>query len=618
MAAYVADLRDIRFLLFEVLKIQDLQKLPMFKDYGKDDYDALMIEAYKLARDVIAPMNEISDQVGAKFEDGNVTLPEPFKNAWKRLSENGWLGAIQAQAIGGQGLPWVMGQVIHEFFIGSCVGFALTAGLTEGVISLLEDFGTDEMKAKYAPALLEGKWSGTMCLTEAGAGSDVGANKATAEKLPNGKYLIQGTKIFITGGDHDLCNPATANVIHAVLARTPDAPAGTKGLSLFIVPKYRVDANGARGEFNDVKVGRIEHKMGIKGSPTCVLNFGEDNKCEGEILGAELEGMKIMFHMMNEARIMVGVQGLAAAGASYEAAKSYAQERLQGSHILAMKDPKAPKVAIIEHADVRRMLLWQKSVVEGLRTLLYTSAWYADMARASEDPAEREKYNGYVELLTPICKAYGSDMGVKACDLAIQTYGGYGYCSEYPVEQNYRDARIAPIYEGTNGIQAMDLAGRKIPMKSMQIFSGFLKEIGLFTDKYKMHPGVGKIATKLGEAKNVLAEVTMKMMGIAMQDPQYLMLVAYPLLESFGDVIAAFGLVNEAVVADAALTKLYQENNATGMSDKKKLVTDNPEAKFYWGKVQSATFFCNNILPQVKARAEVMKNNDRSSLDVVF
>jgi alkylation response protein AidB-like acyl-CoA dehydrogenase len=615
---YVADMRDIRFLLFEVLKLQDLQKFPMFKDYGKDDYDAMLTEAYKFARDVIAPMNEVSDQVGAKFEDGEVILPEVFKNAWKRLSDNGWLGAIQSQEIGGQGLPWVMGQVIHEFFIGSCVAFSLTAGLTEGVISLLQDFGTEEIKAKYAPKLLEGKWSGTMCLTEAGAGSDVGANKATAEKLPNGKYLIQGTKIFITGGDHNLCDASTANVIHAVLARTPDAPAGTKGLSLFVVPKYRVDATGNRGEFNDVKVGRIEHKMGIKGSPTCVLNFGEDNKCEGEILGAELEGMKIMFHMMNEARIMVGVQGLAAAGASYEAAKSYAQERLQGSHILNMKDPKAPKVAIIEHADVRRMLLWQKSVVEGLRTLLYTSAWYADMARSTDDPADKEKYQGYVELLTPVCKAYGSDMGVKACDLAIQVYGGYGYCSEYPVEQNYRDARIAPIYEGTNGIQAMDLAGRKLPMKSMQIFSGYLKEIGTFADKYKAHPGVGKLATKLSDAKNLMAGITMKMMTVAMQDPQYLMLVAYPLLESFGDVIAAYGLVTEAVVADAALTKLYQENGATGATDKKKLVNDNPEAKFYWGKLQSATFFCNNILPNVKTRVEIMSNSDRSSLDVVF
>ncbi len=614
MANYTADLRDIRFLLFEVLKLQDLQKTALFADYGKDDYDAILTEAYKLAQNVIAPMNEVSDQVGAKFDNGVVTLPEPFVGAWKQLVENGWLGAIQSQEIGGQGLPWVMGQVIHEFFIGACVSFALTAGLTEGVISLLQDFGTEELKAKFAPGLLEGKWSGTMCLTEAGAGSDVGANKATAEKLPNGLYAIQGSKIFITGGDHNLTN----NVIHAVLARTPGAPAGTKGLSLFIVPKYRVNDDGTNGEFNDVSIGRIEHKMGIKGSPTCVVNFGENGNCQGYLLGQELEGMKIMFHMMNEARIMVGVQGLAAAGASYEAAKAYAAERLQGSSILAMKDPKAPKVPIIEHADVRRMLLWQKSVVEGLRTLLYTAAWYADMARAATDPAEKEKYTNFVELLTPVCKAYGSDMGVKACDLAIQVYGGYGYCSEYPVEQNYRDARIAPIYEGTNGIQAMDLAGRKLPMKNMQVFVSFLKEIGTFVDKTKGHPTMGKYVMKLGEARNVLAEVCMKMLGIALQDPQYLMLVAYPILESFGDVIAAYGLLNEAIVADQALAKIYAEAKAVGPADKRKVATENPEAKFYYGKTQSAIFFVNNILPQVKARAEVMKNGDRSALDVVF
>ncbi len=614
MATYTADLRDIRFLLFEVLKIQDLQKMDLFADYGKEDYDAILTEAYKLAQNVIAPMNEISDQVGAQFDNGVVTLPEPFVGAWKQLVDNGWLGAIQSQEIGGQGLPWIMGQVIHEFFIGACVSFALTAGLTEGVISLLQDFGTAELKAKFAPGLLEGKWSGTMCLTEDSAGSDVGASKTTAQKLPNGLYAIEGTKIFITGGDHNL----TKNVIHAVLARTPGAPAGTKGLSLFIVPKVRVNDDGTDGEFNDVAIGRIEHKMGIKGSPTCVVNFGENGKCQGYLLGQELEGMKIMFHMMNEARIMVGVQGLAAAGASCEAAKAYAAERLQGSSILSMKDPKAPKAAIIEHADVRRMLLWQKSVVEGLRTLLYTSAWYADMARGTTDPAEKEKYTNYVELMTPVCKAYGSDMGVKACDLAIQVYGGYGYCSEYPVEQNYRDARIAPIYEGTNGIQAMDLAGRKLPMKSMQVFVGFLKEIGGFVDKNKGNPSIGRLIQKLGEARNVLAEVVMKMMGIAMQDPEYLMLVAYPILESFGDVIAAYGLLNEAVVADQALAKIFAEAKAVGPADKKKVVTENPEAKFYHGKVQSATFFVNNILPQVKARAEVMKNADRSALDIVF
>jgi hypothetical protein len=614
MANYSADLRDIRFLMFEVLKLQDLQRFPLFADYGKDDYDATMLAAFDFAKEVLAPMNVASDVEGAHFENGKVTLPAAFAGAWKALAENGWIGAIQAKEVGGMGLPWVLGQVIHEFFLGACIGFSLTAGLTEGVVSLLHDFGSEDLKKMFVPGLIEAKWSGTMCLTEDCAGSDVGASKTTAVKQANGTYLIEGTKIFITGGDHDLTN----NVVHAVLARTPDAPAGTKGLSLFIVPKHRVNADGSVGEFNDVKVGRIEHKMGIKGSPTCVMNFGEDGKCEGYLLGQELEGMKIMFHMMNEARIMVGVQGIALAAASYEACKEYAQERLQGPNINNMKDPKAPRVAIIEHPDVRRMLLWQKAAVEGVRGLLYATAYYADVARATDDPAEREKYNGYVELLTPICKAYASDMGCKSCDLAIQVLGGYGFCTEYPAEQYFRDARIAPIYEGTNGIQAMDFVGRKVPMKGLGIFTGYLKEVGAFVDKTKGHPRVGKFSQKLGEAKNIIAEVGMKLMSAGMQDVTVPMLNAYPFMESFGDLVAAYWLCQEAMVADEALQKIFTENNATGQSERKALVRDNLEAKFYHGKVMSASFFVNNILPQVKARAEVMKSGDRSAIDVEF
>lgn len=614
MADYKADLRDIRFLLFEVLKIQDLEKTELYGDYGKDDYDAIVSEAYKFAQNVIAPLNEDADRIGAQLNDGVVTVPDSFLPAWKQMSDNGYLSSIQSMDIGGQGLPSVIGQAIHEFFIGSCVSFSLTAGLTEGVISLINDFGTQEQKDRFAQKQLTGEWSGTMCLTESGAGSDVGASKTTAEPIGNGVYSIKGSKIFITGGDHNM----VSNIIHAVLARTPDAPPGTKGLSLFIVPKYRVNDDGSNGEPNDVSIGSIEHKMGIKGSPTCVVNFGDNDNCHGYLLGKEFEGIKIMFHMMNEARIMVGVQGLAAAGASYEAAKAYAQERIQGTSIKAMRDPKAPKVPIIEHADVRRMLLWQKSVVEGLRTILYTTAYYADLAKAATDPDEKEKYNGFVELLTPVCKAYGSDMGVKSCDLAIQVYGGYGYCSEYPVEQNFRDARIAPIYEGTNGIQAMDLAGRKLPMKNMQVFVAYLKQISDFALKTKGHPSLGKYVAKLDEARKILAAIVMRMLGVALQDPEALMLVAYPILESFGDIVAAFGLLNEAIIADQALTKIFAEEKAVGPADKKRVVTENPEAKFYHGKIQSAIFFANNILPLVKAREEVMKSADRSAIDVVF
>lgn len=614
MADYVADLRDIRFLLFEYLKIQDLQKTGLFKEFGKEDYDSFLTEAYRFAREVLAPINEVGDREGVRLENGQVRLPAAFVEAYQRFKDGGWVGAVQSQELGGIGLPWVMGQVIHEFFLGACLSFSLTTGLSEGVIGLLTDFGTEEMKRLFLPKLMSADWSGTMCLTEPQAGSDVGASRCSAIKLPNGRYRIEGTKIFITGGDHDM----TENVVHAVLARTPDAPPGTKGLSLFIVPKYRPTETGEKGEFNDVKVGRIEHKMGIKGSPTCVLNFGEDGGCEGWLLGNELDGIKIMFHMMNEARIMVGCQGMTLGAAAYHAALAYARERLQGSHITKMKDPKAPRVPIIEHPDVRRMLMWQKAVTEGLRALLYSVAYYADQARALDDPALKEKYQGWLELLTPVCKAYGSDMGYKACDLAVQTLGGYGYVTEYPVEQYLRDARIASIYEGTNGIQALDLVGRKLGLKGGSVFMGYLKEIQTFVGKVKAHPTIGKDVARLGDAANQVGQVAMKFATVGSQDVVFPTLNAYPFLESFGHVCVAFYLLQEALLADEQLQRILKEAGATSMTDRRKVVEENPEARFYHGKVQSAKFFCAYVLPEVKSKTETILSGDKSAMDVVF
>jgi len=614
MAEYVADLRDIRFVLFEYLKVQDLQKTALFKEFGRDDYESFLTEAYRFAREVLAPINEIGDREGVRFENGQVRLPQAFIEAYQRYREGGWVGAVQSPEVGGIGLPWVMGQVIHEFFLGACISFSLTTGLSEGVIGLLADFGTPELKRLFLPKLISAAWSGTMCLTEPQAGSDVGASKCSAVKLPNGRYRIEGTKIFITGGDHDMAE----NVVHMVLARTPDAPPGTKGLSLFVVPKYRPTEAGEKGEFNDVKVGRIEHKMGIKGSPTCVMNFGEDGQCEGWLLGNELDGIKLMFHMMNEARVMVGCQGLTLGAAAYHAALAYAKERLQGSHITKMKDPKAPRVPIIEHPDVRRMLMWQKSVTEGLRALLLSVAYYADQARAVDDPAQKEKFQGWLELLTPICKAYGSDMGYKACDYAVQVFGGYGYLTEYPVEQYLRDARIAAIYEGTNGIQALDLVGRKVGMKGGSIFMSYLKEIQSFVAKTKAHPQVGKAVGRLGDAANQIGQLAMKFATVGSQDILFPTLNAYPFLEAFGHVCAAFYLLQEAVIANERLQALCKEAGATALSDRRKLVEENPEARFYHGKVQSAQFFCNYVLPEVKAKTETILSGDKSAMDVVF
>ncbi|NOZ01086.1 MAG: acyl-CoA dehydrogenase [Deltaproteobacteria bacterium] len=614
MSEYKADLRDIRFVLFEFLKIQDLQGTEVFGDFGKDDYETFLTESYRFAREVLAPLNEPGDKIGVKFDDGVVTEPPEFVEAYKKYMEAGWVGAVQEAELGGYGLPFTMGQVIHEFFLGACISFSLTTGLSEGVINLLAEWGSEDLKKLFVPKMLTAEWSGTMCLTEAGAGSDVGASKTTAVKLDNGRYRIEGTKIFITGGDHDMAE----NVVHAVLARTPDAPPGVKGLSLFIVPKYLPNEAGEKGEFNDVKVGRIEHKMGIKGSPTCVMNFGEDGKCEGYLLGKELDGIKIMFQMMNEARVMVGCQGLTLAAAAYQSALDYTKERLQGPNITQMKDPKAPRVPIIQHPDVRRMLMYQKAVTEGLRALLYSVAYYADRARADPDENERKKYHGWLEVLTPICKAYGSDMGFLSCNEAVQCLGGYGYVNEYPNEQYLRDARIAPIYEGTNGIQALDLIGRKLGMKGGALFMSYMKEVQGFVMKTKGHPNVGKMVAKLGEATTAIGQLAMKFATVGMQDIIFPTLNAYTFMTSFGHTCAAFYLLQEAVIADEQLQKLYKENNAVNLGDKKKLAEDNPEVGFYLGKVLSAQYFCTNILPEVKANSEKILSGDKSPMDVVF
>jgi len=614
MAEYTADLKDIRFVLFELLKIQDLQETDLFKDFGKDDYEAFLTESYRFAREVLAPINELGDKQGVKFEDGEVLEPDEFVEVYKKYMEGGWVGAIQSTEDGGFGLPWVMGQVIHEMFLGACLSFSLTTGLSEGVINLLSEFGDDEVKNSFIPKMITAEWSGTMCLTEAQAGSDVGASKTMATKLDNGRYSIEGSKIFITGGDHNMAE----NVVHAVLARTKDAPEGVKGLSLFIVPKYRPDDSGNKGEFNDVSVGRIEHKMGIKGSPTCVMNYGENGKCEGWLLGEENGGIRIMFHMMNEARVMVGCQGMTLAAAAYHVALDYTKERLQGPNITQMRDPKAPRVAIIEHPDVRRMLMWQKSMSEGLRAMMYSVAYYADRARCDPDEDTRKKYDGWMQVLTPICKAYGSDMGYKSCDFGVQCLGGYGYVDEYPAEQYLRDARIASIYEGTNGIQALDLVGRKLGMKGGAVFMSYMKEIQGFVNKTKGHPAIGKSVGRLGESANIIAQLAMKIATVGMQDIIFPTLNACSFLECFGHTCTAFYLLQEALLADEKLQKMYKENNAVNVGDKTKLVEDNPEAGFYHGKVMSAQFFCNNILPEVKGKSEAILAGDKSAMEVVF
>ncbi len=606
------NMRDIKFILYEQLGIERLCQFEKYKDYSKETFDMVLEEGAKLAAEIIAPLNAISDKEGCTYEKGKVKVPEGFHDAFKKYCEGGWIAASVDAESGGQGLPESIGMATAEMFVGACCAFTTYPGLTRGCANLIESFGTPEQKALYLEKMYAGQWTGTMCLTEPQAGSAVGDVKAAAKKEGD-HYLIQGTKIFITAGDHNLAE----NIIHAVLARTENAPAGIKGLSLFIVPKVRVNPDGTLGAANDVNCGGIEHKMGLKGSATATLNFGDEGKCQGYLLGQEGQGIQLMFQMMNEARLGVGLQGFAVGNTAYLYALKYAKERIQGVEIEKMKDPNAPRVPIIKHPDVRRMLLTMKTYAEGLRALIYRTAYYADLAKVATDPKEKEYCENMIDLLIPIVKAYSTDIAFRLTEWAIQIHGGYGYCGEYPVEQLCRDVKITSIYEGTNGIQAMDLVGRKLSMKKGALFMGWMKEMNEFIEKYKTHPAFGPFVTQLEQAKNTLISVSMHFAKVAGGgDRLYPMLHACLYLELFGEVELAYLLLHQAIIAKGKLEGIFQKAGAAAPEAQAKVVEDNADAAFYTGKVHGAEFFVTNILPQVQGKAATILSGNRSALSI--
>lgn len=454
-----------------------------------------------------------------------------------------------------------------------------------------------------------------MCLTEPGAGSDVGSLKTTAKRLPDGTYSIQGTKIFISSGDHDL----TPNNIHTVLARIEGDPAGTRGISIFVVPKFRVKADGSLGPSNDVTTGGIEHKMGIKGSATAMLIFGEEGKCVGELLGKERDGMKVMFNLMNEARIEVGLQGLGTATAAYEHALEYAKQRLQGAEIFEFKNPEAPQVPIIRHADIRRQLLWMKAHVEGCRALLYYTSFCQDMMEAASSKEERQQWASRADLLIPVCKAYVTNRALDVCSVAIDVYGGYGYCSEYPVEQYMRDCKITQIYEGTNGIQALDLVGRKLGMKKGMHLLAIAKEMDAAVASLREEfPELSAYVNYLAEAKNALTDLTIQFFKLG-KSASFLVPILYasPYLNLFGDVAVGYLLMQAAGIAQKKLNAIYAEAGAKGSKAKQRaMVHANPDVAFYQGKIAAAKFFAVNVLTSVRGRAEGIKAGDRTPIEI--
>ena len=611
MSNLLVNTRDQHFLLFEQFGIEKLFETETFKDFSKDDVLMMMNEAEKMALNVILPTYEVGDKEGCTFKDGKVTVPKCYHDAFKKYCEAGWLAHMEPIDVGGQGVPVVMATANLEYCYAANFSFLMYPGLTHGAATLIQHHGTEEQKNKYMLKMYEGRWGGTMCLTEPGAGSDVGALKTSAKRLPDGKFLITGSKCFISCGDHDL----TPNIVHPVLARIEGDLPGTPGISIFIVPKYRVNDDGSLGEFNDVNTGNIEHKMGIRGSATCTLNFGDEGKCVGELLGKEREGMRIMFLMMNEARMEVGMQALGHSSAALEHAIAYAKDRIQSTPVWEMKNPDAKAVPIIQHPDVRRDLLWMKAFTEGIRALNYFTAYCLDMSRAY--PEEKAKWGGLVELLTPICKAYSSDMAMQITSKAIDVYGGYGYCQEYPVEQYMRDCKIACLYEGTNGIQSLDLVGRKLGQNKGMNVMNMIGEIGATIAKAKQVPELQKYAAYLEEANNAVIDLTMTFAALGKSSSFLIpILNASPYLEIFGDLLIGHFLLQGAAIAQEKLNAIYAEKGADTKGTQRALVHDNADVAFYQGKIAAAKFFAVEVLFLVKSKCAAIKVADKVPIEM--
>ncbi len=615
--AFRVDRRDMDFILKEQLDLNKLLSFDAFKDFSLDDFDMTITEGIRLAVEKVAPTNKEADRIGAQYDKATakVTAPQCHVDLYKEYCENGWLGIAANPEFGGQGFPGAVAIAVGEAMVSASVTFMMTPGLTRGAGHVIEHFGTDEQKAAYLEKMYTGEWAGTMCLTEPGAGSAVGDLKCSAKDAGNGKFLISGVKSFITSGDHNF----TDQIIHLVLARIEGDPVGMKGVSLFIVPKLKINPDGSCGELNDVVCGGIEHKMGIHGSPTCTLNFGEKGTCEGELIGQRGKGIVAMFLLMNEARIGVGIQGMSQAAAAYQEALDYAKERIQGVDILDMKDANAPRVPIIKHPDIRRMLMTMKALTEGSRALLYKTAFYADIAMNSPDEKEREKYHDLVELLTPMCKAYCTDAAVRSTGEAVMILGGYGYCAEYPIEQYYRDTKIACIYEGTNGIQALDLLGRKVGLKGGMVFLSFMMALNKFIDANKDHAVIGPNVKTLAEARDKLAASVAKFQSLGKKDPYYPVLCATPFLEMFSEVVVTQLLLEQALIAGDKLGAILAEKGAADDADKKKAaIAESSEAAFYHNKICTAAFYASQILPGVFAKHYSFETGDKSALDVVL
>ncbi len=576
--------KDIFFILKEQLKYGELCKLDPYREFDEEMLDMTVTQAVKFAKSEIAPLQEIGEKWGAKYENGEVKCAPEFRKAFRTHAENGWLSPSGDPEWGGQGLPRMMHTVIEDLMYGACQAFNMCPSLTNGAAHLIASFATEELKEFYVPRMLSGQWAGTMVLTEPNAGSNLAALRTTAYRRGD-HFKIKGSKIFISWGDHDLAE----NIIHLVLARIEGAPEGVKGISLFVVPKIRVNPDGSLAAPNDVHCGGIEKKLGLHASPTCQLNFGENDDCVGWLCGQENMGLAHMFQMMNGARINTGVSGMALAGSAYRNALAYVRERVQGASITTKKSGWVP---IIEHPDVRRMLLWMKAMVDGMRSMIYAGAYWLDLSECLPE-GDREHYKNLVDFMTPIIKAYCSDMGFRVCETAIQCLGGYGYCSDYPLEQYLRDSKIMSLYEGTNGIQSMDLMGRKMTIHGGAPFRAYKAEIEKFCSANSTHPVLGDRVATLARVASRLFEASLEMTKRLGSDPLQWASYTYPALQAYGELTMAWRLLDMARVACEA-----EAND------------------FYRGKILQATWFVDVTLPHTLVNIDTCLRTGREILEM--
>jgi alkylation response protein AidB-like acyl-CoA dehydrogenase len=589
MQVYEAPLRDMRFVLDELWVDDGFGDLPALAEFDSDLSNAILEEAAKFSRDILLPLNRTGDEEGCHLENGVVRTPAGFKEAYKQFTESGWAALASPPEWGGQGLPERINKLVEEMTCSTNLSFGLYPGLTHGGTIALEALGTEDLKNTYLAKMISGEWSGTMCLTESHCGTDLGMLRTKAVPQEDGSYKITGAKIFISAGDHDL----TENIVHLVLARLPDAPKGVKGISLFLIPKFLPNADGTPGPRNGVTCTALEHKMGLKASATCQLSFEES---AGWIVGEPNKGMAGMFIMMNAERLSVGLQGLGIGEAAYQSAVWYAKDRLQGRALSGPKYPDKPADPIIVHPDVRRMLMTMRANNEGCRML---SAWVSralDAERHSTDPEVRQRAEDFVALMTPIVKALFTDLGHETANLAVQVYGGHGYIRESGVEQYARDARISMIYEGTNGVQALDLVGRKLGAHMGRYLKSFFHPVSAFIEANRGDGPMKPMIDGLEKAFGALQLSTATIAQRSLADPEEAGAASAEYLRMFGLVAMAYGFARATQIAGLKL--------AFGAEDK----------EFYKTKIATATFYFDRVLPQVSAHFLSIKAGKKSMM----